>query len=1176
MFKYQASLIVLILFLSCKNASVETNKPEDKLNVEISEIHPIRIEVRTQTLTPHPKIETIAPPDIIKVKQNKEKAGPGIKTPLKIKYVKKVSELPKPEEIQPKIVARRAERAETKPALPFKTREKNPYNLKFWDIQEGLVDGRGRVVAQTADGLIWLLTESGPVSFDGITFAHHRPWRDDSKNGLFVYLQDSAGTLWYGNDFGAGKYDGRYYYTLRLDSLHPRLTYPMCCDREGNIWYSVSRQGVVKYDGKKFYFYTEKNGLAFNDIRCVFQDSKGNMWFGGSNGSITKYDGSNYTHIDYYDSTLSFHDIINITEDHKGNLWFGLFNRGAAKFDGKDFYRFDRAQGLWGMTSTTIKVGKDDKVYFSMDDGNAGLNIYDGTYFYHVSPEEGLNESNLSHLILDESENIWMSGGVGGLMLYDKNPFRHFTSAEGLKSNLTHCIQNAKNGDLLFSTASGYIRYDHENFYIWEDKQKLRLSIRSLCEDSKGDIWLGADWKGLQKLEGNKLIIYTEELPNTWISALLPMDNGDVFVGTNWGPTFFKDGKFVRFEDDSMITKLNTTALYKDKKGKLWIGAGGAGILTWDGNEFFKMNKAAGFQGRVVTGFAEDTYGNMWITTSDNGLFRYDGKKTYRYTREHGLSGNNLVSCIMASNGDMWIGSQTGLISVSKKSLENVSKGMLPEFVNYGPIEGFTGNTCRRLALAEDKFGKIWCGTYKMLTQYDKSMDQPDTLRPKMIWKNLELAGKDANWQFKDSLLKESTFAGVEYDSATAWNFMPIHLSLPYDKNHLTFQFAGIDFKSYGKIKYSYQLEGLESRWSLWSTDANADYKFVPPGNYTFKVKSRNKDGVESETITYAFLVRPPWWKTKVAYAGYGLALIGIIFGYGRIRNQQLIERQKELEQVVDERTKDIADQKKTIEEKQKEIVDSINYAKRIQFTLLAHEKVLKKHFVDHFILFQPKDIVSGDFYWATKAMFSAEAKNNKELFYLAVCDSTGHGVPGAFMSLLNISFLNEAINEKHIHEPNAILNYVRERLVTSVSREGAKDGMDGILLCFESDNEHTNYKITYAAGNNAPVLFSNGELTEQPFNKMPIGKGEKNEMFQLYEVNAKKGDVLYLYTDGFADQFGGPKGKKFKYKQLNELLLNNATGSMDEQKKILSKALNDWKGDFEQVDDICLIGIKI
>jgi serine phosphatase RsbU (regulator of sigma subunit)/tetratricopeptide (TPR) repeat protein len=279
------------------------------------------------------------------------------------------------------------------------------------------------------------------------------------------------------------------------------------------------------------------------------------------------------------------------------------------------------------------------------------------------------------------------------------------------------------------------------------------------------------------------------------------------------------------------------------------------------------------------------------------------------------------------------------------------------------------------------------------------------------------------------------------------------------------------------------------------------------------------------------------------------IALFGI-FIYNRFKHSQ---KQNTI----------IQHQKTIVEESRKEIVDSINYAKRIQYALLANQELVKRNLQHNFILFKPKDIVSGDFYWATEY-------NNK--FYLAVCDCTGHGVPGAFMSLLSIGFLSEAIKEKNIGKPNEIFNYVRTRLIESISVEGQQDGMDGVLICL---NKETN-QLTYAAANNEPILISDGKIIELPKDRMPVGKGERQEDFKLHTVNLKTTDTLYLYTDGYADQFGGTKGKKFKYKQLNELLLSVSDKPLSKQKEKLDNIITEWRGNLEQVDDICVIGIKI
>ena len=257
------------------------------------------------------------------------------------------------------------------------------------------------------------------------------------------------------------------------------------------------------------------------------------------------------------------------------------------------------------------------------------------------------------------------------------------------------------------------------------------------------------------------------------------------------------------------------------------------------------------------------------------------------------------------------------------------------------------------------------------------------------------------------------------------------------------------------------------------------------------------------------------------------------------------------------------------MEEHQKEILDSINYAQRIQRALLASTNLLNKNLPEHFVLFDPKDIVSGDFYWATEF-------NNS--FYLAVCDSTGHGVPGAFMSLLNMGFLSEAVKEKNILEPNKILDYVRNRLIESIGNDGQQDGMDAVLVRIDYTMLHHNGipQYTYAAANNAPLLISDNTILELPKDKMPVGKGEKTENFKLHCLNLKAGDVLYIYTDGYADQFGRPKGKKFKYKQLNELLLSICHNDIETQKDMLQNNFLTWRGNLEQVDDVCIVGIRL
>lgn len=285
------------------------------------------------------------------------------------------------------------------------------------------------------------------------------------------------------------------------------------------------------------------------------------------------------------------------------------------------------------------------------------------------------------------------------------------------------------------------------------------------------------------------------------------------------------------------------------------------------------------------------------------------------------------------------------------------------------------------------------------------------------------------------------------------------------------------------------------------------------------------------------------------------------------------LSKSKKTNKIIEKQKQEVEHQKHIVEEKQKEIVDSINYAQRIQYALLANKKLLDENLPDYFLFFQPKDVVSGDFYWASKVV----NKNGKENFIMVTADSTGHGVPGAIMSILNIACLNESVKGDKLSEPAEILNATRKKVIDHMmhdgSAEGGKDGMDCSLICFDFKNS----RLTYAAANNPIWIVRENELITYAADKMPVGKHDKDNVpFTQTEVELKKGDIVYAFTDGYADQFGGVKGKKYKYKQLQELLLNIKSKPMSVQHDIILKSFNEWKGNLEQVDDVCLIGVRI
>jgi len=292
------------------------------------------------------------------------------------------------------------------------------------------------------------------------------------------------------------------------------------------------------------------------------------------------------------------------------------------------------------------------------------------------------------------------------------------------------------------------------------------------------------------------------------------------------------------------------------------------------------------------------------------------------------------------------------------------------------------------------------------------------------------------------------------------------------------------------------------------------------------------------------------------------LLLVAVFAGFV-FRSLRLTRKQK---QVIEMKSRETEEQKKIIEEKQKDILDSIRYASAIQQAVITSESYIAEHLQEFFILYLPKDIVAGDFYWAY---------HRDDEFFIATGDCTGHGVPGAFMSLMGINFLNEIIVEKKISSPAECLNRLREHILNTFAF-GKSDRKDGMDMCFYTLSKKER-RLTYAGANNPLWIVREKQLHEYKPDKMPVGTHHGiTTPFSEQTIELQKDDIIYSFTDGFADQFGGTKGKKFKYKQLEEKLAGISHLPMSEQKKELVRTFEDWKGNLEQVDDVLVIGVRI
>ncbi|HPD96430.1 MAG TPA: SpoIIE family protein phosphatase, partial [Tenuifilaceae bacterium] len=394
--------------------------------------------------------------------------------------------------------------------------------------------------------------------------------------------------------------------------------------------------------------------------------------------------------------------------------------------------------------------------------------------------------------------------------------------------------------------------------------------------------------------------------------------------------------------------------------------------------------------------------------------------------------------------------------------------------------------------------------------------------------------------------------------------------------NAMFFNYAAPYFEKEEDITFSHYLEGSdEEGWSHWEKKPEATYTNLREGKYIFHVKAKNIYGDESVEAIYAFEIRPPWYRSILAYVLYVIFFILFVWGIVKWNTRRLIAEKERLEQIVKERTaevvaqkEEIEDQKEQISAQNEEITSSIQYASRIQTALLTPNEQINQMFPDNFILFLPRDIVSGDFY------FFAQVGSKK----LAVAaDCTGHGVPGGFMSMLGVSFLTQIISEDKTLNAGEILNKLRSLVIKALHQTseigGSKDGMDIALYLFDEEK----MTVEFAGANNPLIVIRDDEIIQVKGDKMPIGIHLKGEIpFTNNVVEVQKNDVLYTFSDGYADQFGGENGRKFMIKNLKELFLQIHTKPMDEQREILDTTLKNWHGDSPRIDDVVVIGVRI
>lgn len=1056
-------------------------------------------------------------------------------------------------------------------------------------LKTGLPQNSVYDIKQDHQGYIWFATQVGAARYDGYTYEHFHISNglpDDEVNCLLV-AQD--GKIWFGTQGGIGVYDGNVFEQFTVESgLVDNRVDGMIEDLDGNVWIWTA-YGISVITGDTILSYSKDDALTENNVQDAFVDSRGRVHL----ATYSKPGITIFTDPHSYEKLPQEEIVREIIEVAPGEIWYATQGMGILVHKDQEKYWLGVEDGLSDETVLCLLKDKSGRIWCGTLE--EGLFVYEEDRFRHVdTPYE--YEPLAAELFEDSRGRLWIRGFDDGVWLLDNSVFKHFTIDNNLVHDYVWNIFEDRFGNIWLATRGGASKYGRAIFDIYDmDLGLPSNTIQALLYDSRGRVWFGADYS-LQYLHGDTIVSFGEERgfsPDLSPLSFAEDSQQNIFIGTDFELLYFNGRSIEEVGLDKTINNL----LYTEE-GQLWCATdsgvyiymnetfdtlgieeglvnlqvnsllqmgdviccateGGLSLFDLSGQHIRNYTEEDGLASAVYLDISCDTRNNLWVATKSRGVSKIDPSKPHaieNFSTAQGLISNSTYFVEFADSVSLWIGTNLGI------NVLNIESG---EISLHGYDEGFYPIEPYERAISKGEKGEFWIGTVEGLVHYDPRYDVKNPNPPELV-------------------LYPPVVDGIT-------GVFPGEMVFPYSKNSLVFNFTGIHTTIPSRNSFSWYLEGFDKTWSLPANKRSVPYMRLPNGHYVFRVKTFNLDGVEvEEEASFAFTVKPPFWKTIWFILLELITAVTLIYGTFKYRERKLIKEKRILETKVKLRTREIEDQKVEIEAQRDEISEqksyveeqhdqillqnneitaSIQYAKRIQQAVLPGKITLEKTLPEHFVFFKPRDIVSGDFYWVEK---------KEEQIVVCAADCTGHGVPGAFMSMLGLTFLNEIVNHERVLKASEILNRLRSNIIRSMSHkdeaEMAKDGMDVALVVIDRQLGMLEFSGAY----NPLILVRKGELIEYKGDKMPVGMHIGDEKsFTSQRVQLEHRDMIYMYSDGFPDQFGGEKGGKYKARPFKNFLARISSEPVKKQMSLLEAELKSWMGKEDQVDDILITGIR-
>lgn len=1051
--------------------------------------------------------------------------------------------------------------------------------LKFKHLtnEDGLSSALVNCIIQDSKGFMWFGTQDGLNKYDGYSFKVYR--RDPENINSLSSSDVSALCQINDNLMIVGTKDGLNFYYFKTNTFE-RIKLGTEQDAISiNKILKVSETGVVIASSKGLFLLdvstkkTQKVKFPFQEnveVACAVKINN-EVLIGTVDKGVWVLNNAKVSRIMFKNDYFHDFDINDLNDvrdikDYAGKLYIGSYGGGVVKVD-QATYEVDNVILLNAMKENNSNYVNaltitNSKMYVATKGGLGYVNLLNGDFELTSKKENpretDLNDNTITDLCLDDQENVWLGTQLGGVNVY-------FSQTQKFPNDPLCHQEEFRN---LYVTAQD------EQKNIWLGGEKVLVSINPstgaitrydnivldntiLCflQEDENTFYIGTYGKGLIKFDKrsrNTSTIMGTKVGGTIVS-LFKDSYGNILIGTFDDGLFKYDPKTAkvdRFYAENGFDVSTVFSIYEATDKTLWLGTNRQGVYHIEAfknssklkviDKFVNNNQSNQLCANTVFCINQDNNGNYWFA-SESGLSMLDfkNKKFSNFYEKDGLNSGYLYSILKDSTGHLWMSSNRGIIKFNPDF-----KDKKPVFKNYDLKDGILNTEHFQNAFSFSKHGKMFFGGGLGYNVFSPNKIKDNYHIPNVVVTAYKRGGKE-----------------VETDTAI---YLKKQLNLSWRENFFQFEVAALDYTDPTKNLYTYKLEGYDENWSEPSNIRYITYTELPGGDYILKIKASNNDGVWNDTpLELRITVVPPFWKTKWFYILLILFGAGGVYAFTQYRTQSVKRENKILETKVAERTKEL-------EEKNRDITSSIEYAKRIQEAILPSRDYIFDRLKKAFILYKPKDIVSGDFYWFAE-------KEGFKIF--AVVDCTGHGVPGAFMSMIGHNLLHQIVQEKGLTDPGHILDAlhkgVQEALRQGHNEISTNDGMDVSIISINHEQ-----KLFKWAGANRPLILINDqeEFTKIDGNKYPIGGAQLsvNREFTTHVIPSSRPMIAYMFSDGYADQFGGDKGKKYMVKRFHELLQENHKKDMASQRLELDKSFEQWRGNHEQVDDVLVVGIAI